>query len=354
MKKIITLIVSIVMILCALTSCELEFTIDITTKADGTTATKPITDKTGETTVITTTGTVATTASTSLKDPHYTTPVLGAWNYGYEKTNRSDKLVNEGHLILVNNDYAYTFPASLKLEQMYNKAYGYGDVYVLGNGMTYPTGAKPLELSKDIVENISAMLRDMKAANPTLTNPRRLMILSGYRTLEKQETLYANDPDSGLTAKPGHSEHHTGLTFDIRINVKDQTEIEYLNEAEQAWITTNCAKYGFILRYTEDNKSVTQIGGEDWHFRYVGVAHATYMVEHDLCLEEYISFLKEKHTYGVNKPLSYSAEGTNYTIYYFPASVEKDSTDIYVPASGHYEISGNNIDGFIVTVTHEK
>ncbi|MBQ8448180.1 MAG: M15 family metallopeptidase, partial [Clostridia bacterium] len=250
MKKIITLIVSIVMLLCALTSCELEFTIDITTKADGTTATKPITDKTGETTVITTTGTVATTASTSLKDPHYTTPVLGAWNYGYETTNRSDKLVNEGHLILVNNKYAYTFPASLKLEQMYNKAYGYGDVYVLGNGMTYPTGAKPLELSKDIVENISAMLRDMKAANPTLTDTRRLMILSGYRTLEKQEALYKNDPDSGLTTKPGHNEHHTGLAFDLRVNIKNQSEIEYLNEAEQAWITANCAKYGFILRYT--------------------------------------------------------------------------------------------------------
>jgi D-alanyl-D-alanine carboxypeptidase len=236
---------------------------------------------------------------------------------------------------------------------MLNENYGWKSVYVLGNGMTYPNGTvKPLELSKDIVTNITTMLADMKEANPTLTSTRRLMILSGYRTYEKQQDLYANDSDSGLTAKPGHSEHHTGLTFDIRIKVTDQSNIEYLNDAEQAWITANCAKYGFILRYTEDNKDITQIGGEDWHFRYVGVAHATYMVEHDLCLEEYLAFLREKHTYGANAPLEYSAEGTNYTIYYFPASVEKDNTDIYVPESGHFEISGDNVKGFIVTVTH--
>jgi D-alanyl-D-alanine carboxypeptidase len=310
-----------------------------TVRNSGGTTTAPSTMVNGETTA-------------PLKDPVYTTPVAGAWNEGYVTANRKDTLVNEGNLILVNNDYAYTFPASLKLKEMLNKKYGYGSVYVLGTGMTYPTGPKPVELSEVIVDSIKTMLADMKAANPTLTETRRLMILSGYRTLDKQQALYENDPDSGLTAKPGHSEHHTGLTFDIRIKVNDQSEIEYLNDAEQAWITANCAKYGFILRYTEDNKSITQIGGEDWHFRYVGVAHATYMVENDLCLEEYLAFLREKHTYGVNDPLKYAAEGKDYTIYYFPASVEKDNTDIYVPSSGHYEISGDNMNGFIVTVTN--
>ena len=293
-----------------------------------------------------------TTQATVLTDPVYTTPVAGSWNEGYITTNRANTAIHEGNIILVNNDYAYTFPATLKLQEMWGQE-GYGTVYALGNGMTYPNGTvKSLELSKNIVSSITTMLKDMKDANPTLTDTRRLMILSGYRTYEKQQDLYANDSDSGLTAKPGHSEHHTGLTFDIRINVKGQSEIEYLNATEQAWITANCAKYGFILRYTEDNKDITQIGGEDWHFRYVGVAHATYMAEHDLCLEEYIAFLREKHTYGANDPLEYSAEGTNYTIYYFPASVERDNTDIYVPASGHYEISGDNASGFIVTVTH--
>jgi D-alanyl-D-alanine carboxypeptidase len=234
---------------------------------------------------------------------------------------------------------------------MLNKAYGWSTVYVLGNGMTYPDGTqKPVELSRRVVADITAMLADMKAANPTLTDTRRLMILSGYRTLEKQQTLYENETVEGLTAKPGHSEHHTGLTFDIRISVKDQPEIEYLNDAEQAWIVANCAKYGFILRYTDENKDITGILNEDWHFRYVGKAHASYMVENDLCLEEYIDLLREKHLYGFDEPLKYTVDETEYTIYYFPASVENSTTNIYVPSS-NYEISGNNVDGFIVTIT---
>ena len=308
----------------------------------------------GTTAGSTTVNTAGSTTEAIKTDPVFTTPVVGAWNEGYVTTNRKNTVVNEGNLILVNNDHAYTFPASLKLTEMWGQN-GYGSVYLLGTGMTYPTGPKPIELSSNIVEHITSMLIDMKEANSSLTSSRKLMIASGYRTYEKQETLYTNDSESGLVAKPGHSEHHTGLTVDIRIATDaDKSGNLFLNETEQAWITANCAKYGFILRYTEDNKDITQIGGEDWHFRYVGVAHATYMVEHDLCLEEYIAFLREKHAYGTNEPLNYAAEGKEYSIYYFPASVEKDNTDIYVPASGHYEISGNNVDGFIVTVTHES
>ena len=301
----------------------------------------------------TTTGTGDTTGSTVLTDPAYTTPVVGAWNEGYVTIDRLKAAVNEGDLIVVNNDHEYKFPSSINLVEMWGQP-GHNSNYVLGNGMTYPSGPKSLELSKHIVTPITTMLADMKAANSTLTSTRRLMILSGYRTLEKQQTLYDNETVDGLTAKPGHSEHHTGLTFDIRINVKDQANIEYLNAAEQAWITQNCAKYGFILRYTDAKKDITGILNEDWHFRYVGVAHATYMVEHDLCLEEYIEFLKKDHAYGEDAPLNYSAEGKDYTIYYFPASVEKDITKIYVPATGHYEVSGDNMNGFIVTVTNES
>lgn len=301
----------------------------------------------------TTTGTGGTTGSSALKDPVYSTPKEGDWNYGFVTIDRLKASVNEGDLIVVNNDYEYKFPSSINLVEMWGKP-GHNTNFVLGNGMTYPSGAKSLELSKHIVTPITTMLADMKAANSTLTDTRRLLILSGYRTLEKQQDLYEKETVDGLTAKPGHSEHHTGLTFDIRINVKNQANIEYLNAAEQAWIVQNCSKYGFILRYTDEKKDITGILNEDWHFRYVGVAHSTYMVEHDLCLEEYIAFLKDKHSYGVNAPLNYSAEGKDYTIYYFPASVEKDITNVYVPATGHYEVSGDNMNGFIVTITNES
>lgn len=296
--------------------------------------------------------TSGTTASTVKTDPVYATPNEGAWNYGFVSKDVMNSAVNEGDLIVVNNDYEYKFPTSINLVEMWGKP-GFGTNYTLGNGMTYPNGAtKSLELSKHIVTPITTMLADMKAANSTLTDTRRLMILSGYRTLEKQQALYDAETVEGLTAKPGHSEHHTGLTFDIRISVKNQNEIEYLNATEQAWIVQNCAKYGFILRYTDGKKDITGILNEDWHFRYVGVAHASYMVENNLCLEEYIALLRKDYDYG-KAPLQYSANGKDYTIYYIPASVEKDITTLYVPESG-YEISGNNVDGFIVTITKDS
>lgn len=304
---------------------------------------------TGTTQTTVTTGTSGSTQSTVKTDPTYPPPVPGAWNEGYTTVSRNNSAMYEGDLLIVNYMHEYRFPSSINLKEMYGQP-GHNSVYVLGNGMTYPSGAKSLELSRHVITPLTTMLADLKAANPTLTAERRLMVLSGYRTYEKQQTLYENETVEGLTAKPGFSEHHTGLAFDIRISLKDSPQLEYLNDTEQAWIVENCAKYGFILRYTDENKDITGILNEDWHFRYVGVAHATYMAEKDLCLEEYVDYLKENHCYGSQDPLNYAAQDKEYIIYYFPASVEKDVTNIYVPSSG-YEISGNNIDGFIVTVT---
>ena len=304
-------------------------------------------------TTITTTGTTGTTAAT---DPVYPTPAPGAWNEGFVTRPEPNTAIHKGDIILVNGNYAYQFPENRNhLDTLYGKT-GHGSsggVFDLGIGMTYPDGTeKPVELSKHIISNLTTMLSEMKAACPTLASyaDRHLRIVSGYRTPEKQQELYENETVEGLTAKPGHSEHHTGLTFDIRVTEKDNNNILYLNDTEQAWITENCAKYGFILRYTDDNKDITGILNEDWHFRYVGKAHASYMAENDLCLEEYVDMLRKNHHYGLQEPLNYKVGETEYTIYYFPASVENDTTNIYVPSS-NYEISGNNVDGFIVTIT---
>jgi hypothetical protein len=78
------------------------------------------------------------------------------------------------------------------------------------------------------------------------------------------------------------------------------------------------------------------------------------MMENNLCLEEYIALIRDQHSYD-KAPLSVTgADGTSYTIYYIPASVEKTVTTIYHPEATSYEISGNNVDGFIVTVTNEN
>ena len=97
--------------------------------------------------------------------------------------------------------------------------------------------------------------------------------------------------------EPGHSEHHSGLAFDI-ITTEYQRDVYSLTEqfAETdgyRWLIEHCAEYGFILRYPKEKTDITQINYEPWHYRYVGKEHAKYIMEHDLTLEEYIELLKE-------------------------------------------------------------
>ena len=88
--------------------------------------------------------------------------------------------------------------------------------------------------------------------------------------------------------------------------------------------------------------AITEIDYESWHFRYVGIPNATAMVNEGLCLEEYIDFIKNYTAGGLHYQVT-TADGI-YDIYY------ADSVQVPVPQMQSYEISGNNVDGFIVTV----
>ncbi len=88
-------------------------------------------------------------------------------------------------------------------------------------------------------------------------------------------------------ARPGTSEHQTGLAVDIV-----DTSYQLLDEAQegtavQKWLMTHCAEYGFILRYPTEKSDLTGVNYEPWHYRYVGEAAAREIMERGLCLEEY-------------------------------------------------------------------
>ena len=85
----------------------------------------------------------------------------------------------------------------------------------------------------------------------------------------------------------GSSEHQTGLTMDV-----NYTEQSFGSTAEGKWLEKNCFKFGFIIRYPKDKENVTNISWEPWHLRYVGRYHAVRMHELDMCLEEYVEYLK--------------------------------------------------------------
>ena len=128
-------------------------------------------------------------------------------------------------------------------------------------------------------------------------------IIGAHRTVGAQQSLfnsiYQEYKDKGYgdawsrtlkrCAKPGSSEHHLGLAFDITDKRYPQRYTGADNAVE--WLSENCYKYGFIVRYPESKTNITGIMGEPWHFRYVGVELAAELKDSGLCLEEYLDAL---------------------------------------------------------------
>ena len=125
-----------------------------------------------------------------------------------------------------------------------------------------------------------------------------IVINSGYRSYDSQEAVYnRNKNNYGTTyadnfvARPGHSEHQTGLAVDVA-DYENSSEDFEKTEAYQ-WMLDNAHKYGFILRYPKDKEDITGYSFESWHFRYVGVDIATKIHSLDITYDEYYTYFIE-------------------------------------------------------------
>jgi len=165
-----------------------------------------------------------------------------------------------------------------------------------------------------------------------------LFISSGYRDYAEQEQTYDDAADKSYVQPPGHSEHETGLAADIM--AVGFTGNTFAVSAPGKWLADNSWKYGFILRYPQGKQDITGIAYEPWHFRYVGLPHAYYCHENNLCLEEYLRFLKDGGGYEI------TLDGKNYSVFY---EAPRDGI-IEVPKSSPYEISDDNTGGYVITV----
>lgn len=88
---------------------------------------------------------------------------------------------------------------------------------------------------------------------------------------------------------PGSSDHQTGLGVNILDNKYDELDFSKMDKAFFEWMDENCAEYGFIKRYPADKKEITG-WDEPWHYRYVGRDAAQFIMENDLCLEEFLEY----------------------------------------------------------------
>ncbi|WP_040205730.1 VanY-A/VanY-F/VanY-M family D-Ala-D-Ala carboxypeptidase [Neobacillus jeddahensis] len=239
-----------------------------------------------------------------------------------QNTGISREQVFQGNLLLVNQEYP-VHQESIK-----------SDVVNLFEHKELTAGFSLLEsdiyLSRDIAEKFSDMIAGAKEAGVT-----HFSINSGFRAFDEQDQLYQEmGPDYSLPA--GFSEHNLGLSLDVG------STLMKMNQApEGKWIEKNAWAYGFILRYPQDKTAITGIQYEPWHIRYVGLPHSAIMHEKNFALEEYLDYLKREKSISVN------FNGKSYLVSYYPLSQLKD---IKIPKDRHYEVSGDNMDGIIVTV----
>lgn len=130
------------------------------------------------------------------------------------------------------------------------------------------------------------------------------LICSSYRTWDKQEQLFENKVQSYIAegcsraeaeekaaywvARPGTSEHQAGLAVDIVDKAYQLLDEAQEQRPVQQWLMAHCAEYGFILRYPTAKSSLTGVGYEPWHYRYVGKEAAKAIMDAGICLEEYL------------------------------------------------------------------
>lgn len=142
-------------------------------------------------------------------------------------------------------------------------------------------------------------LRDMIAAARADGIP--IYIASAYRTEETQSYLYQRALWQGMSSEeaalrvgiPGETDHHTALACDILDCFRETKDESFDSTDTFLWLSVHGAEYGFVLRYPQGKQEVTGTSYEPWHFRYVGVQTAQYMVENGLCLEELAAQLSE-------------------------------------------------------------
>ena len=126
-----------------------------------------------------------------------------------------------------------------------------------------------------------------------------IVMTTAYRSYEFQQILWDNyvaqkgeEEANKTSARPGESEHQTGLAADL-----STSEIDYRNSSDFAdteagrWVAEHAHEFGFILRYPQDKTEITGYSYEPWHIRYVGLTAAEDIYENGLALEEYLEQL---------------------------------------------------------------
>ena len=167
--------------------------------------------------------------------------------------------------------------------------------------VSFSTVSGGKQVDSRIIDAVNRMLNDAGAYD--------LAVVSAYRPKEEQDILYwrkvkqytdkgysdleAQKVGGTIVKRPGFSEHNCGLAMDVGGSGDYTLEQTFANTPAYAWLMEHCADYGFILRFPEGKEDITGVIYEPWHYRYVGEEAARYIMDNDLCLEEYLAQVKK-------------------------------------------------------------
>lgn len=231
---------------------------------------------------------------------------------------------------------------------------------VLDNKKRYivPSKLSNTKMDSDALMNMAVML---KAA--AVEGCKDFILSSGYRSFSSQNFYYTNKINfflksfnlndarvkaGTIVAPPGMSEHQTGLAADMTnrdlLKTSEPLVENFSKTAQGKWLRENSWKYGFVIRFQPDKTKFTGIISEPWHLRFVGLPHSEIMYKNNMCLEEYLEYIKK------TKYISFiTSTNKTYEIYYFNMLPQTANFKLLTDGKSYSDISRYGKNGYIIT-----
>ena len=228
----------------------------------------------------------------------YDINTVGEYKLYYVAKDSSGNETREEFTLTVNKKVAVSGDARIMPDRTFKTSKGFAaetkngltyiDGYLVANKTYYLPSTYNPGLDSTVQSKANLMFADAKALG------LNIYLSSGFRSYSTQKNIYNNyvsrdgqaQADT-YSARPGHSEHQTGLAFDV-----NQIDNSFDNTPEAIWLSNNCYKYGFILRYPKGKDNETGYMYESWHFRYVGTELAEKLYNNGdwITMESYFGF----------------------------------------------------------------
>ncbi len=247
--------------------------------------------------------------------------VLGKIDFEYTKFSKS--AMYEGLLTIVSDENRYAGASPSDCVSCYD--------FMFDSEGNKLFSIKSSEVSARSI-SLSAV-RDLMAEFFKQFGQASLVLMDGYSSADSADDL------------------STGYTLNFRFINTDGTYTSFTPIGSYQWLADNAYRYGLIFRYPQAEEGAAAGSDRSGYIRYVGQPHAQIMYKNNMTLEKYVEYIKN---YSYENAIAYTTDdGNNYAIYYCASEGEETNIKIPTDMSGtayNYDISGNNSDGYIITV----